>query len=444
MNFEQIMIRLGIDATAVKSGLANAGNTIKGQLGQMKANISSWSTSIQHDLKGMFGRMLLLGEVIKVMNETKQKILEIQHAASATGASTNFLQGMMHEAEKSGISFESMVGGISRFNKTLGAAKSGSTEEIKKLHDMGIATDRTMLSTLTFSGAMHNLAVKYDSLNDKQKQAYLLSQAFGKSYAEMIPLFEKGAAGIDAMQEGNFFTKIQGSSINDLQKWYGGIKSVGMVVGATLTNIVGSSVHGIKLLSQTLGLATKGVLIGTDEYANTMDEMNKDEDGREQAITFEKNLQNEADKEGISLSEKKQQILNEQTDLLEKQAELSATIADRDKDSVSSMAAKARAILHQKSPEDRLHTVTPAARIALQVDTLEQRAHIASQYNRQNEATRLQNEADRIRSNPANAWAFKRGDQNPMHKTESELQRVNEKLAPVSEMAKLINVQAAK
>jgi len=436
------MIRLGIDATAVKSGLSSVSNTIKGQLGQMKANISAWSTSVQADMKGMFGRMLVFGELLKIMNDTKQKILEINHAAKATGASTNFLQGMMHEAEKNGMSFESLTDGISRFNKTIGAAKSGNTDSIKKLNDMGVATNRVALSTLTFSGAMHNLAVKYDSLNDKQKQANLLSQAFGKSYADMIPIFEQGAAAIDKMQEGNFFTKIQGSSIDDLQKWYGGIKQVGEVVGSTLTNIVGSSVHGIKLLSQTLGLAMEGVFIGSEEYANTMDDMNKEEEGREKEITFQKNLQAEADKEGISVQEKKNQILKEQAELLEKQSELSSTITDRDKDSVSSMAAKARAILHQKSPEDQLHTVTPAARLANQVDTLEQRAHIASQYNRQNEARRLQTEADRIRSNPANAWAFKQGDQNPMRKTESELAKVNEKLGPVSQMAQMVNNQA--
>jgi len=154
---------------------------------------------------------------------------------------------------------------------------------------------------------------------------------------------------------------------------------------------------------------------------------------------------NAAEEQSISILEKKNELQSNLNDLIEKQAELSSAISDRDKDSVSSMAAKARQILHQKSPTERLHTVTPAARLALQVDTLEQRAKIAAQYqNRQGESQRLQAEADRIRKNPVNAWAFKRADQDPMHKTEFELQQVNMKLAPVARMAELVNSQSDK
>lgn len=420
MNFEQILIRIGVDATAVKSGLGRVGASVKG-----------WGVSLVEDLKGTFGRLFAAGAAIEGLNRIREKILEISRVSRETGANTNFVQGLMQEAEKSGLDFNEMAGGIAQFNKLLGAAKMGSLSAVIQLKDMHVVTDKNSVSTLNFTSAMHNLSIRFSELNDKQKQAYLLSQAFGKSYAALTPIFDRGTAGVDSLSSGNPFTKISKGAIQDYSDLWRGIKTTSTVVAATVVNVLDLPFRAVAKVSYGLGLWSRGIKSGSKEYTAAMKEMND----ADEKITAEKEVQAEADKEGITVAELKTKILNEQAELLEKQAELSSDIADRDKESVSEMASQARKVLGIKSPLENFHTVTPRMRTALRISELEDKATIATLRGNDSLSGKLQSEADQIRA--SSPW-LKRQDRNPMAKTESELSRVNQQLAPVAEMAKLV------
>lgn len=425
MQFEQILIRLGVDATAVSSGLNRVSNYVK-----------AWGSNLVEDLKGSFLRLFAAGAAVEGLNKIREKISEIKTLAEETGTNTNFIQGLMQEAAKSGEDVEVLASGITRFNKLIGAAKSGAVSAIIQLKDMHVVTDKNSISTLNFTNAMHNLSIRFEELNDKQKQAYLLSQAFGKSYAALTPIFERG--NIDALNSGNYFTKIRPDTIGSFQTEYRSIVNFLNSAGATTANFIGSLYIGTR--NWINAIARLGELIhGPAAYSKavTQDYLDFTQQNQksEEKVTHEKMIQAEADREGISAAELKTKILNEQSDLLEKQSDLTATIADRDKESVSEMASQARKILGIKSPLERFHTVTPRMRMALRIDDLEDRAKIEGLRGNDAIASRYQSEADRIRA--SSPW-LKRQDQNPMAKTESELSRVNQQLAPVAEMAKLV------
>jgi hypothetical protein len=399
MNFEQITIRLGVDATAVTAGLGKVGNYVKG-----------WGVSLVSAMKSQLGSLIGAGMFLESLNKVKEKILEISRVSRETGASTNFVQGMMMKAAEVGADFNQMAAGIAKFNKLLGQAKMGSVGALKTLSDMHVLTDKNSISNLKFADAMHNLAIRFDQLNDKQKQAYLLSQAFGKGYTALTPVFEGGAKEVDELSDGNFFTKINPQVISDYAAAWKGLKIAGMGVLATFANLTGR----------------RALLAGP-----IIDKM-KSLDKR---TSEEKDLQNIADQEGISIGQEKVKILEEQAKLLEQQAELSATIADRDKDSVETLAQESRKILGLKGPLLQAHTVTPRMRQALSIETLEERAKLAWRRGDDASSARFQSQADQLRS--ASPW-LKRADQNPMLKTESELSRVNAQLAPISAAAALI------
>ena len=99
------------------------------------------------------------------------------------------------------------------------------------------------------------------------------------------------------------------------------------------------------------------------------------------------------------------------------------------------MAANARKLTGVKGPLEMMHTVTPRMRTALRIDTLEQRAKVATLRGNDAESNRLQTEADAIRK--ANPW-LKRSDVNPMAKTETELGNIKEALEPVTRAAELV------
>ena len=422
MTHEQIMIKLGVDASAVKSGLGKVGSSVR-----------AWGTSLVGELKGTLGNILAGAFVIEGLNKIKENILEISRVSMETGANTNFVQNMMHKMEEAGVSFEEAAGSIARFNKTIGAAKSGDVGAIQKMMDLGVITEKTNIKTLTFSNAIHNLAIRFDSLNDKQKQSYLLSQALGKSYTAMIPVFEEGAAEVEKMNSGNFFTTISEQNIQQLMENYRIMKKEGDVSMSILANIAG-------FLNTILGaqyrlMGTLSALGEDDSQEARNQDLKFVLDGKEKLVE-QSILQNEADKEGISLAEMKLKLLKDQHGAQYEALKLQGEIDDQSKDSIERMASQARRIMHQKSPMERLHAITPAAELALQVSNLEEQAMIRQQYKDESGANKLRSEASRIRQAPQNQWAFKFQDQfkNDMTRTIYQLEIVNrhlEVIAPV-------------
>ena len=427
MNIEQILIKIGVDGTAVKTGLAKVGSTVKAWGQEVSASVKEYMGSVA---KGFLGAEAIT-KGVEFLGEIKNKILEISRVSKETGASTDFVQSMMLEAEKSGISFDRLSAGIARFNHTLGGAKMGEADAVKKLVDIGVVTDIANIKTLTFEKALHNLGVRFDSLNDKQKQAYILSQAFGKGYDAFQPMFNRGVGSVDQMSQGGFFTKIDKSTISDFTTVFRSIKTSSTSIMATVANTLDVPFKAVAKVSYGLGLWSKGIKTSGAQYTDLMNHRLDDE----QKYSDTKALQATADKEGISVEELKNKILEDRTELTQKQLELTSEIADRDKESVNEMAERARKATGLKGPLEMFHTVTPRMRTALKIKNLEEQAQVAFLQDNDTKSNQLQAEADQIRK--SNSW-MKRADVNPMQKTESELAKVILQLDPVKRMAEMV------
>lgn len=425
MNFEQIIIRLGVDGTAVKAGL-----------GKVSSLVKAWGTSISHGLKEYMGSTMkgflgaeVVEKAVEYLGEVKEKILEISRISEETGASTNFIQGLELDARKAGKTFQGMDMAIVRFNKLIGDAKFGSAEAIKKLYDLGIITKSSEARTLTFAGGMKNLAISFDKLTDKQKQSALLFEAFGKGFAAMSPVFEQGAKHIDDLSKGNFFTKMSSGAIKDFQTLWSSLKTASTATMASVVNTLDLPFAWIRTLSKGVGVLSNGVLPGTKRWKEDMESLNK----QQEEVNEKNEIAAMAEKDQISVEEERSKILELQNTLLERQKELSSEINDRNKESVSEMAQRARRLTGIKGPLEMLHTVTPRMRTALRIESLEESAKVAFLQGRDEKIKRLQSEADQIRA--ANPW-LKRSDVNPMEKTESQLKSITIMLGPVNRLAK--------
>ena len=431
MNIEQIMIRLGVDGTAIKSGLARVSSLFKAWGKELHEGFKEYTGSIA---KGFIGAEAF-SKAFEFFGELKNKILEISRVSKETGASTDFVQGLMEEAEKSGVEFEKLSMGIAKFNATLGSAKAGNITALKTLSDIGVINDKNSIKTVTFSSAIHSLAVRYEELTDKQRKAYLLQQAFGRGYAGFTPIFEKGPEGVDELGKGGFFKKISAGTIDDFTTAWRAIKTSSTAVMATIVNTLDIPFQAVAKVSYGLGLWSKGIKDGSDQYREAMRHRLDEEEN----VSKQKAIEAMADKEGISVAEFKTKLLEQQASLLEKQLDLTSTIADRNKESVNEMASAARKATGLHGPLEmfeKSHTVTPRMRTALQIKNLEDRAQVAWLKGDDTGSNRLQSEADQVRK--SNTW-MKRSDVNPMQKTESELARVNDQLEPVKRMAELVN-----
>src|SRR5579872_2701197 len=147
-SFEQILIRMGVDAQAVVAGLNKVSSYAKG-----------WATGFAHDMKTTMGRMFVgyfgvqgleagASKTMEWLEETNRKILAIKNDSRNLGVSTNFVQGIMLEATKSGYAFEQIEKPLGHLNELLGQAKDGSLQAREKLVQFGLATKDTKWDSL--------------------------------------------------------------------------------------------------------------------------------------------------------------------------------------------------------------------------------------------------------------------------------------------------------
>jgi hypothetical protein len=427
MNFEQILIRLGVDMSAVKTGLGKAG-----------AYIKAWGVSVFNDLKGQGLSMMKgflgaeavirgIGKFKEILGDVSTRILKIKKDSLDTGLSTNFIQELYKYAESRGVPFEMLVRNLLHFNQVIGAAKIGSREAREKLIQFGIATKGTSWSTLNLKDSLNKLRELHISTADAAARNYRENELLGKGYKALTPLLEQSAEAFKEMDQDSFFSKINTQTINTFSGMFGSKVSAQDVARSTFANSFATGV------ANAVGIALGQTGKTITEKAFQFFEIKG-------GIANIAEAQQAADQQDIMNLEQKNTLAAELISKTGELKDLTAEIADRDKESVSSLAAKARKITGIKSPEEMQRTVTPAMRQALKIDTLEQRARIRQQYGDTAGVQRLQSQADQIRA--ANPLFFKAQDQDPMERTRRKIDVTNLLLVPVSKMADMVNSQS--
>jgi hypothetical protein len=413
---EQILIRMGVDAKAVVTGLNKTSLLIKG-----------WAASMKHEMTHGVGKLLAAGciaETAKEMfGEISDKILAIKRSQEELGASSNFVQGLMLQAQKAGLAYESITRPLVKFSALIGKAKDGSIDARKKLVDLGIATKDTEWRSLRFSESLQHLQNRYRSLNAEQRNSLLMEAGMGRGFSAMSAIL--GGKDVSELEKGNFFTKMSEDTINNWQQTKSSMTVAGSAMLATAANTWNAiqKYSLVAMIARFGGSASTGFAGGWKEALKTT----------VKGVDAQKELA-DSEHESIEAQEEKVKILNEQNALIEHQKELQSQVTDRNKSSISEMAAHARKMLG--IPEPRNYTVSVRDREALRIDTMEKQAKIAYEHGDDRKGQALTSEALQARAG-FNGGTLK--DRDPMGKTEVELARVNLQLEPVKRMADLIN-----
>lgn len=425
--FANTFNRLPAPVQKVSNGIFES---LKGAFTRTSAFASGWGTSLMHELKGKLGGLLAAGFAVEQLNELKNEIIEIKRLSEETGTNTNFIQSLMVESKISGTSIEALTMPLIHFNKTIGDAKQGLPGAVNLLHDMGIIMKGSEVGALNLTTGMMKLKEQFDKLGDAQKQDALLNDAFGKSAFRMSPIFRQTARDFEAMFEGNFFTKMSTSAIDTVGDLQTGFKMVGQTAMSVGVNSLNAILTPYKKLSQAIGILASGQ-IPTLAKLRAIDQQSIEDGEKKARQAF---MQNLAEKDGITVQEEKTKILNDQNELLERQAELTSEINDQNKPTLQAMADHARKLLGIRKPQN--YTVSKEDREALRIDTLDERAKNAYERGDTKTGRSLTNEANQARAGLGDS--FGRKDKFPMAKTEVELARVNAQLEPVKRMADLI------
>jgi len=189
-----------IGALRVSLGLDSA-QFAKGAKGASK-QADTMSSSIVKSLKGVTVAFAAVGAAatamaaavaVPVMRSIKS-MDELAKSAQKVGTSAQDLQKLRYAADLSGVSSEKLTAGLTRLNVALDkVGKDGGTSASKALERLGVKS-----GTMTLD-AMKKLAAEFQSMPDGVRKSALAVEIFGRAGADLIPLLNSGADGIDKM-----------------------------------------------------------------------------------------------------------------------------------------------------------------------------------------------------------------------------------------------------
>jgi TP901 family phage tail tape measure protein len=123
----------------------------------------------------------------------------LEHASAKTGASVEALSTLGYAAQQSGVDMEGLEKGMTKMQKTLAQARSGSKQAQESFSALGI--NIADLKDLSPDEQFKAIADKLAQVEDPANRASAAMAIFGKSGADLLPLLDHGGSGIEQMQD---------------------------------------------------------------------------------------------------------------------------------------------------------------------------------------------------------------------------------------------------
>jgi len=183
-----------------------AGASVGGVAGAIAGLVTSVATGgLQIGLQGISTIMTGLADaskaaldgLVSLIDQSVEYTSSIQDTADKTGLSVESLQQLRYVASMSGMDFETLSSAAIKSQRSFASAKDGS-DELRTAYDrLGINIDDISNSGDAFDATLSALA----DMDDEVERNALSNDIFGKSYAELAPMLDLGAKGIEDMKK---------------------------------------------------------------------------------------------------------------------------------------------------------------------------------------------------------------------------------------------------
>ena len=221
-------------------GLTNIGASVAGLLNPFTVGLAAVA-AFGAGASAVASGLLSLEDRVETLGNTADKL----------GVSFEFIQTLEEAGNRSGVSIESVSTAFGKLQKTLAGADEESKAATAALDKLGISF--TDLENLSPEEQIRLIAEQLQGIDDPAKRTAAAMQIFGKSGADLLPLFAQlGPAANDIERLGGALTAVDRGRIDDFGD---GIDALG----------VASSRLGELLLLPFVGLG-EGIAQGSAEF----------------------------------------------------------------------------------------------------------------------------------------------------------------------------------
>jgi hypothetical protein len=134
-----------------------------------------------------------------LLKSTLSTLDAVSKLSRRLGITTEALLGLRHAGELAGISVQAMDKALETFTRRMGEVKAGSGEAKRGLEALGLSAERMI--AMTPDKALLVIADRIETLGTQAEKAAAAYFLFGRAGAQMLNLFEQGAAGIEKAQK---------------------------------------------------------------------------------------------------------------------------------------------------------------------------------------------------------------------------------------------------
>lgn len=178
-----------------------ASDKTKAAFDSAKASVRSLTegaVGLQSAFAGIAGAAIVVDQLNKV-RAAIDRLDAIDDLSEKYGVAASKLAGYTYASEVAGTSTEAFAAGLNKLSKNLAAAAGGGAEQAAAFKAIGVAVKDSNGQLRDADEVLLDVADKFASYQDGAGKAALAQQIFGKSGAELIPILNKGRAGIQEL-----------------------------------------------------------------------------------------------------------------------------------------------------------------------------------------------------------------------------------------------------
>lgn len=169
----------------------SAFSSVQRSLGGLKSATSSVTSAIG----GLSAAFAAIGATAFIKN-TIDAADSLNKLAQKTGIAVDTLSALANSADLAGVSQEQLGSSLTKLNKSIAEAVSGSREQIDAFAGLGIAVKDANGNIRSTDSVLADIADRFARASDGATKTQYAMALFGKSGADLIPFLNQGSEGL--------------------------------------------------------------------------------------------------------------------------------------------------------------------------------------------------------------------------------------------------------
>lgn len=169
----------------------SAFSSVQRSLGGLKSATSSVTSAVG----GLTAAFAAIGATAFIKN-TIDAADSLNKLAQKTGIAVDTLSALANSADLAGVSQEQLGSSLTKLNKSIAEAVSGSREQIDAFAGLGIAVKDANGNIRSTDSVLADIADRFSRASDGATKTQYAMALFGKSGADLIPFLNQGSEGL--------------------------------------------------------------------------------------------------------------------------------------------------------------------------------------------------------------------------------------------------------